>query len=76
MTTILSLLASLAGLAGKLISWFSGKAQRDAGAAEQREADRKGTDKQEAEARNVENRVASSDDAELGRLRDKWTKPD
>lgn len=75
MGTILSLLAGLAGLVGKAIDWFSGKAQRDAGAAQQRDADRKGSDEQEEKAREAQNSVAAAGDDQLDRLRDKWTKP-
>lgn len=74
MTTFLSLLASLAGLVGKAVDYFSGKAQRDAGAAQQRDVDRQGSDVQEEKAREAQNSVASAGDTQLDELRSKWTK--
>lgn len=75
MGSLLGFLAGAVGLVGKLIDFLSGRAQRAAGAAQQKEADRKDTDREEEQARAVKNDVAAASDARLDQLRDKWTKP-
>lgn len=68
-------LAVLGVLISKFFGWLSSKQARAGGIAEQKAADADQLARNRESDREVHENVTAADDAELNRMRNKWTKP-